>query len=224
MKNMPKIITAVTALSCLTACGESGILGNQNNNPAPDIPEAPVEDFKYAYDAETLGIMITKYIGIPVKVRIPDKIEGEPVTKIGEVAFGLKGIISVHIPNTVTAIGNRAFSGCTGLTSISIPDSVTEIGWCAFEFCSALTSIVIPNSVTLIDGRLFYSCASLTSIVIPDRVTNVGDYAFVSCTGLTNITIPNSVTSIGWCAFNKCDNLPYETKQKIFAINPRAFG
>lgn len=38
------------------------------------------------------------------------------------------GVTEVVIPDTVTSIGDNAFSGCKGLTSVAIPDSVTSIG------------------------------------------------------------------------------------------------
>ena len=70
----------------------------------------------------------------------------------------------VEIPDSVTAIGDRAFGRCNSLTSIEIPDSVTAIGDRAFEYCRSLTSIVIPNSVTAIGNGAFSGCSSLTSI------------------------------------------------------------
>ena len=59
-----------------------------------------------------------------------------------------KGIKSVVIPNGVTSIGNRAFSGCSSLTSITIPDSVTSIGREAFSDCSSLKRLTIPAKFT----------------------------------------------------------------------------
>ncbi|MDY4512871.1 MAG: leucine-rich repeat domain-containing protein [Paludibacteraceae bacterium] len=111
------------------------------------------------------------------------------------------------IPNSVTSIGNYAFSGCSGLTSITIPNSVTSIGEYAFSGCSGLTSITIPNSVTSIGEYAFKYCSSLTSVTIPNSVTSIGRSAFYGCSGLTSVTIPNSVTSIGKSAFGECTQL-----------------
>ncbi len=114
------------------------------------------------------------------------------------------GCKNTIIPNSVTAIGDWAFSYCHGLTSINIPNSVTAIGKGAFESCIGLTSVDISNSVTAIGNYAFYNCGGLTSINIPNSVTSIGDWAFFWCTGLTSIVIPNSVTSIGNEAFKNC--------------------
>ena len=111
------------------------------------------------------------------------------------------------IPNSVTNIGNAAFSGCSSLTRINIPNSVTNIGNEAFECCSSLTKINIPNTVTNIGKRAFLLCRSLTKINIPNSVTNIGDEAFSGCSSLTKINIPNSVTNIGYNAFYDCRSL-----------------
>ena len=116
--------------------------------------------------------------------------------------------------------------GMTGLTSIVVPESVTSIGNDAFY---NVTNIVYNGSATgspwgarsvngYVDGYLVYSDASKTQllacsaaatglITIPESVTSIGDYAFRDCTGLTSVTIPNGVKSIGGSAFNGCDGL-----------------
>ena len=91
------------------------------------------------------------------------------------------------IPNSVTSIGNGAFSSCNSLTSINIPDSVASIGNDAFNRCNGLTSINIPDSVTSIGDSTFYSCDSLTSINIPSSVASIGDWAFYDCYNLTDV-------------------------------------
>ena len=85
------------------------------------------------------------------------------------------------IPNSVTIIGDHAFSDCGSLTSINIPNSITTIGNLAFSGCNSLTSINIPNSVTMIGNSAFAWCDSLTSINIPNSVTTIGDSAFCRC-------------------------------------------
>ena len=93
------------------------------------------------------------------------------------------------------------------IESYIIPNSVTDIGNSAFSFCRSLTNIVIPNSVTDIGNSAFSNCSSLSNIVIPDSVTAIGDYAFYYCS-LSNIVIPDSVTAIGICAFPYfCDTI-----------------
>ena len=50
------------------------------------------------------------------------------------------------IPNSVTGIGEDAFSGCFGLTSIILPNHVTRIGDSAFHSCSSLADIYALRS------------------------------------------------------------------------------
>ena len=130
------------------------------------------------------------------------------VTDIGNSAFSFcRSLTNIVIPNSVTDIGNSAFSFCRSLTNIVIPNSVTDIGNSAFSNCSSLSNIVIPDSVTAIGNFAFWGCSSLSNIVIPDSVTAIGDYAFYYCS-LSNIVIPDSVTAIGICAFPYfCDTI-----------------
>ena len=135
-------------------------------------------------------------------------------------AVGNTGMLSGVLDLTgVRGIGAFAFSsGCEGLTSVTIPDSVTSIGDWAFSNCSGLMSVMIPNSVTSIGDYAFYYCSSLTVITIPNSVTSIGDHAFWG-SGLTNITIPNSVTSIGDCAFDNCSGVASVTIPQCMCDN-----
>ena len=72
-------------------------------------------------------------------------------------------------------------------STYTIPNSVTSIGDYAFSECTSLTSVTIPNSVTSIGVNSFYKCTSLASVTIPNSVTSIGSTAFSGCTKLTEI-------------------------------------
>ncbi len=167
----------------------------------------------YEYEVLDDGtIALVDYVGADAeKIEIPSELDGKKVTQLGsekmDVLFRCTKLKSVIIPNSVTSIGDSAFSYCDTLTSITIPNSVTSIGYHAFRGCTGLTVISIPNSVTLIDDAAFEGCTGLTGISIPNSVTSIGSSVFEGCTGLTGISIPNSVTSIGDSVFEGCSCL-----------------
>ena len=170
-------------------------------NPPPDFPENPVSDFEYAYDEETSGVEILRYIGTTasgnnigteVNVRIPEAIQGYPVTKIGAYAFSYMWITYVYIPNSVKVIDREAFLSSSRLTSVTIPGSVTTIGVGAFYRCTDLTSITIASGVTSIGVEAFFS-SGLTSVRIPSSVTSIGHGAFASCGRLYEVYFESAI-------------------------------
>ncbi len=138
---------------------------------------------------------------------IPDD---ESVTSIGNYAFSdCDSLTSVTIPDSVMSIGNSAFFGCDSLTSVTIPDSVTSIGYGAFSGCTSLTSVAIPDSVTSIRGSAFFDCSSLTSVTIPDSVTSIRDDAFGYCSSLTSVAFEGTMAQ--WNAISKGIGWSYDT-------------
>ncbi|MBQ3845577.1 MAG: leucine-rich repeat domain-containing protein [Bacteroidales bacterium] len=117
----------------------------------------------------------------------------------------LTGCANTVIPNSVTSIGENAFSGLNGLTSIEIPESVTSIGAGAFSFCFNLTGdLTIPNSVTTIGSGAFFQCSGFDgTLTIGESVTFIGDYAFRQCSNFTSAvslatTPPELGNEPGW--------------------------
>jgi hypothetical protein len=183
-------------------------IGNGAFDGCNDLTEIIVNTNNAIYDSRNNCNAIIETCSNALAVGCKNSVIPDNVTSIGNRAFsGCRGLTSITIPDSVTSIGSYAFDDCSGLTCITIPDSVTSIGNEAFSSCRGLTSITIPDSMTSIGSYAFYDCSGLTSITISDSVTRIGDGAFSGCRGLTSITIPNSVTSIGNAAFQNCSNL-----------------
>ena len=72
------------------------------------------------------------------------------------------------IPNSVTSIGNYAFSNCSSLTSVTIPNSVTNIGEEAFSWCSSLTSITCEaENPPTVGSDAFYNVSKSIPVYVP---------------------------------------------------------
>jgi len=95
----------------------------------------------------------------------------------------------VSVPDTVTVIGDEAFSGNETLTSISVPDSVTQISYNAFKNCTALTGIIIPDSVDKIGPGAFEGCKTLTSVQVGKNVSAWGSGVFANCEKLAKLSV-----------------------------------
>lgn len=158
---------------------------------------------------------ITKYNGTDTVVVIPSKINGTPVTTIGNAAFRDSSVTSVTIPASVTEIGSNAFADCTNLTSVNykgdwsnltiqsgnpaVQDAANEPLF-DFEFTPDNTAVIVKH----------YRGAA-ADVTIPSRykgkpVTAINNAAFPN-SAVTSVTIPDSVTSIPDDAFAFCSQL-----------------
>ncbi len=109
------------------------------------------------------------------------------------------------LPDSLTSIGNHAFSNCKSLKVISLPESVTSIGSYAFRYCSSLKTVDIPDSVTYIGWSAFQNCTSLESVYLPESVTWLDGYTFNSCP-LSSLYLPSSLTYVYQLGFTFYDS------------------
>ena len=91
------------------------------------------------------------------------------------------------MPNSITAIENNTFSGCSGFNG----------------------KLTIPNSVTFIGNFAFIGCYGFKgNLTIPNSVTIIGESAFRGCTGFTgNLTLPKSLEIVLSDSFYECNNI-----------------
>ena len=121
----------------------------------------------------------------------------EGITSFGYMAFLSVGNASssptnLTLPNSVTTIGNQAFSYMTKLANLTIPDSVETIAYGAFQAAGIRGKLIIPDSVTSIGDVTFYNASKITSLTLPDTLTSIGSYwPFLNMSSLQELIIPD---------------------------------
>ena len=141
--------------------------------------------------------------------------ESYRVTAIGERAFsGCVGIRTVSIPSTVTSIGDYAFYGCTGINApVVIGENIEWVGTSAFYGCTNLPEVIFrARRCREMGGSMsltvFGNCRSLKSLKIEEGVRMIPDYAFCGMDGLNDtLRLPSTLESIGNYAFAYCNML-----------------
>ena len=178
----------------------------QEAAPAPVMPKA------------TLTLLNGTTVTVPCDG--DSTLKSSDMTSVADVSQ----VVSVHVENCVTKIGNYSFipSLFTNLTSITMANSVTEIGVSihgdsynstklksitfssnlisigesAFWGCSKLTNINLPNGLQTIDNDSFRNCSGLTTVVLPDSVKSIGDQCFYNCKNITTFTFGTGFTGV----------------------------
>ncbi len=155
---------------------------------------------------------------------------------------------SFIIPDTITSIGEAAFSGCTLMTKITLPfvggnatatDNVGKFGYIFGKdeyagsvkvnfdggypnytcYLPARLKEVVITSATQIAFKAFGYCETLEVITLNPEIISVGDYAFVGCKKISTISIPGALT-IGKGSFENCNSLKSFTLNSNISVIP----
>jgi len=147
---------------------------------------------------------------------------GLPVVSIGPYAFYNSGVTNVIIPDTVTNIGNSAYSAfynCQQLATITVAPlnpAFSSLDGVLFNKNQSVLvkfpqgkagNYSIPGTVTMIRDEAFSDCPRLTDVTIPNSVTSIGYRTFNYCPSLTNVSLGTGLTNIGEGAFDGCYRL-----------------
>lgn len=148
----------------------------------------------------------------------------DTVTKIGECAFtNCRNLEKINMPDNVTEFGEWVFMNCKKLKSITFPGGIKTIPVYTCKDCKELETVVMSYGVKKIDNDAFSGCINLKDIVIPNSVNSIGD-TFAHCNSLVKIRLPKELKTIKFQTFYSCKNLKKVTIQnKVTKIERFAF-
>lgn len=247
---MNEAVETVILTEIITAIGDNAFMGCENlteisipasvtsigTNPfsyCPSMTKLTVASDNKVYHSYKNTIIDTEAKKLISGINGGDIASDGSVTAIAEYAFrGQSAIIQLFVPETVTEIGDYAFSDCTSLTMSSIYNPDAVIGTNLYDGCSSLSSVGLPQNIVKIPDYTFKDCSSLSAYNPPSKVeefgegafygcssllaggflynsplTTIGDYAFYGCTSFTSFTLDVNVSSIGIGAFAYCTSL-----------------
>lgn len=170
-----------------------------------NVPELILPDTITTLSPYCFSSAIIKTLTIPPLVTVLSTGAFQYVQPFVDFDTGEETPTSIILPQNLVKIDQSCFEGAP-IQQITIPNTVTEIGERAFSYCQNLASIVLSTSLQKISNAMLQGCTSLTEITIPASVTEIGQDAFGG-TGITHIIIPATVTALGQNVLMQCSSL-----------------
>ncbi|WP_300905623.1 leucine-rich repeat domain-containing protein [uncultured Bacteroides sp.] len=134
------------------------------------------------------------------KIRSID-LSATSLTKIKSWFSGIDSLRIVKLPNTVTEIGNSAFTD-SPIEEINFPAGLTTIGKSAFYGNQLKTVDLSATQLTTIINW-FAGNGKLRTVKLPETVTSLAEGAFDNCY-IEEINFPAALTTIGARALRYC--------------------
>ena len=163
-------------------------------------------DGSFEYMAAFGGAALTRY---PIRngaIRIPDEVDGIPVTAVYRMPnlteAERKSVRSVALGKNVRTVERDAFKWMENLSSVSLPESLTEIRENAFDGCRALRQVKLPSALETIGERAFAN-TGIHALSLPASVRTVGKEAFYWCE-IRTLQLAEGLEEIGESAFWPC--------------------
>lgn len=186
------------AVTCCPACGQPLPPAEE----AREEPPAPVffsPAVQYAMQPGGAAVARLREDGEDV-IHVLDVWQGRSVVAVGERAFAKSRLRAVTLPDTLSSIGDYAFSGCKGLRRLNIPPSVATLGTGAFRD-SGLQTVSLSGAILRIPRLAFAGCAELACVTLSEGTRQIDEKAFDGCILLHSVTIPASVQRVARNAF-----------------------
>lgn len=167
-----------------------------------------MENITFDYQVMSDGtIRLDKYTGTATDVIIPEEYRGYKVTWIKDGAFkSNKTVKSVHIPKSITFIGEAVFADCDNLTKFTTDNSIY----------GTTGTILYRKDNNRIIG---YACGAKTSaLTIPSNMTTIAPHSFHGADNLKTVVTNKGLKEIGYSAFKDCKNL-----KSIYVVDDKTF-
>ena len=201
-----------------------------------DFAELDTDFGKLSFRLEDGHAVLRKYEGEDAVVRVPEEVEGLPVTVVGENAFSKNEYMcEVALPDTIESIEDGAFDS-SKLQRFVVPSSLKRLGDKVFRGALRLSEFVqdAANGVTSVrDGVLYsadgaellcYPSAKGPTFDVPEGVTVIGRAAFQG-TLVEHVSFPATLREIKAEAFSACEELDVvELPESLERIGAFAFG
>ncbi len=167
--------------------------------------------------------VLTAYTGSETVIVIPDS-----VTEIGENAFSFNTTITeVTLSSAVTQISESAFYKCTALTKVTLNEGLIYIKSFAFDCCTALQEIIFPSTLRYVEMGAFRWCNSLENVSFNEGLLDIGSLGFAHCQKLSEIHIPSTVMALPGGVFQGCSMLrsvTFSPDSKLTQISNSVFA
>ncbi len=126
--------------------------------------------------AET-GYRFEKYRDAESQVRLPEVVEGIPLTTIGAKAFlSCRSVERLELPDSLEKVEDWAFAHMKGLQEIIFPVREIEFGKKVFLGCNALKQIVLRGAKKPYQGISFFLASAATVLEeVPLQLALAGD-------------------------------------------------
>lgn len=203
--NIPTALTTIRE----TAFDECAMLKELNLSNVTTL-----EEYAFRNCTQLTKVILAKNLeSIPVEAfgsctSLADVTWPQNLKTISYYAFYEAPIATLQLPETVTSIGDKAFSNNKAITRFVFPKHVGKV-LSTFSGCTNLTEVVLPEDATEIYKEAFMG-TGIKQIIIPEGYTTIMGEAFKNCPQLETIVLPSTLTTFkGGYHFQNSPNIKH---------------